>query len=75
MNSSDNEAPERLLSAALRAQAVGGASPGDARPAEPTGSGKPSGKSGAGRLPVFRVLFAVLVLGLLAGAVAGYFSL
>lgn len=75
MNTSDGRSPERLLSAALRAQAVGGLGPGEAEgPPEPPGTHR-EGKPGAGRLPVGRVLLAALLLGLFAGAVAGWFSI
>ncbi|QUH05498.1 hypothetical protein HUO13_36170 [Saccharopolyspora erythraea] len=71
----DEQNPERLLSAALRAQAVG--SPGGT----PAGHGAPPAPGAPPppaevrrRLPVARVLLFALVLGLFAGAVAGVFS-
>lgn len=68
MNAS-GEDPERLLSSALRAQASGNSNPvvGTGRGFRPTPS-RPG-------LPVLQVLLFALVLGLVAGGLAGVISL
>jgi hypothetical protein len=53
--------PERLLAAALKARGVG----------EQAQAGEP----GALRLPVLRVLLFAVILGVLAGGIAGVLSL
>lgn len=59
MNTGDN--PERLLAAALNAQAAGDQAP--------------VGKPIVARLPVLRVLLFAVILGFLAGGIAGVLSL
>ncbi|GAA2815454.1 hypothetical protein [Saccharopolyspora taberi] len=61
--------PERLLSAALRAQAVGGQSPSPS-PGPAPASPPPARR----KLPVVSVLIFAVVLGFAAGALAGVLS-
>ncbi|NYH78958.1 uncharacterized protein involved in exopolysaccharide biosynthesis [Actinopolyspora biskrensis] len=67
--SGENEPPERMLSAALHAQATGNAQP--ASPAAPAPPRPPKPR----RLPVLRVLLFALLLGIAAGAVVGVLTL
>lgn len=71
MNDSGGRNPEQMLSAALRAQAAGGGVP---QAAGTTGE-RPVEANRAAKLPVARVLLAVLILGALAGALAGVMSM
>jgi hypothetical protein len=66
MNASADDNPERLLSAALRAQATGGR--GTVQPAPPP-------TAPARRLPVMPVLLFAILLGLVAGAIVGGLTL
>ncbi|GAB3287686.1 hypothetical protein [Parasphingorhabdus pacifica] len=73
MSTSGGENPERVLSAALRAQAAGGGVP------QPTSTGDRTAREPqerrSGRIPVARVLLAAVLLGVAAGMLAGFFSL
>ncbi|WP_019856249.1 hypothetical protein [Actinopolyspora mortivallis] len=64
----DEKPPERILSAALHAQAAGGAQPTPEAQAPPAPEKPP-------RLPVLRVLLTALLLGILAGGLAGAITL
>jgi H+/gluconate symporter-like permease len=72
VDNSTGDNPERLLSAALRAQAVGGGTP-DGPPAPPPPV--PLAPARPRKLPVLRVLLFALILGLMAGSIAGVLSL
>jgi hypothetical protein len=72
MDAPTGDNPERLLSAALRAQAAGGAVPAAEQPALPPAMVTPTRPR---KLPVLRVLLYALVLGLLAGGIVGFLSL
>jgi hypothetical protein len=71
MDARTGDSPERLLSAALRAQAAGGGAPAAEQPALPLETVTPAGPR---QLPVLRVLLFALVLGLLAGGIVGFLS-
>ncbi|GAB2655134.1 hypothetical protein GCM10027271_11970 [Saccharopolyspora gloriosae] len=66
---SSRDTPENLLSAALRAQAVGG-QPGNAVPAPPPPP-PPVGPPERRRLPVGAVLLFAVLLGVAAGGISG----
>ena len=70
--SGDPREQERVLSAALRAQAAGNGTP-EPQPSPPADPPPPPGSHRA-RLPVVPVLLFALVLGLLAGAIVGAFA-
>lgn len=72
MNSSSGDTPEGLLSAALRAQAAGGANP--AAPGPPSPGGATPAKPPRRKLPVLGVLLFALLLGLAAGVIIGVLS-
>ncbi|WP_092602869.1 hypothetical protein [Actinopolyspora xinjiangensis] len=63
--------PERMLSAALRAQATGNATPETHEAPE----SEPPRRSEPRRLPVFGLLLYALLLGIVVGGVAGAVSL
>ncbi|MCX2728658.1 hypothetical protein OOZ19_00240 [Saccharopolyspora sp. NFXS83] len=70
---SSRDTPENLLSAALRAQAVGG-QPGNVAPPSP--QPPPPARQPAPRgLPVGPVLLFALLLGIAAGGLAGVLTL
>lgn len=71
MNAPADESPERLLSAALRAQATGGWGP----PAHPASPPQPEPTARPRKLPVLRVLLFAVVLGLAAGSIVGGLTL
>ncbi|ASU80555.1 hypothetical protein CDG81_22325 [Actinopolyspora erythraea] len=66
--------PERMLSAALRAQATGNATP-ETREAPGSEPPRRSERSEPRRLPVLGVLLYALLLGIVVGGVAGVVSL
>lgn len=68
------ENPERVLSAALRAQAAGGGQREQPSAPAPTPTGKP-GKTARPRLPIASALVFALLLGLAAGAILAFLSL
>ncbi|WP_243790394.1 hypothetical protein [Saccharopolyspora gloriosae] len=74
---SSRETPENLLSAALRAQAVGG-QPGNAAPTPPPPTPPPPAPvrpPERRRLPVASVLVFAVLLGIAAGGLAGVLTL
>ncbi|RCW47086.1 hypothetical protein DFQ14_101430 [Halopolyspora algeriensis] len=72
MSDPTGDDPERQLSSALRAQAAGNTGPGAEAGATSSGGAPPPRPA---RLPVLRLLLSALVLGLVAGALAGIVSL
>jgi hypothetical protein len=83
MDTSAGDSPERLLSSALRAQAAGNAgNAGSGSPAaEPSSPPRPESTRAQAepaesrKLPVAEVLLFALMLGMLAGGLAGVLSL
>ena len=71
---SSRDTPESLLSAALRAQAVGG-QPGNAAPTPPPMPMAPPPAPARRRLPVGQVLLFAMLLGIAAGGVVGVLTL
>ncbi|MFR9730464.1 hypothetical protein ACL03H_14665 [Saccharopolyspora sp. MS10] len=71
---SSRDTPESVLSAALRAQAAGGQS-GQVEPGPPPAPLVPPGPPPRSRLPVGQVLLFAVVLGVLAGGLAGVLTL
>lgn len=67
---SRSENPERLLSAALRAQAAGGSAP---EPQAPPPAPRPE-RPEQPKLPVGQVLLFAMLLGLAAGSILGVLS-